>query len=237
MIACKMLIPLQELDLKLDAFNAEIAEKKQKVVKMQNDVEEEVKLNDKKLALLKKIKLRKQQAETSLKEIETKLNDIGLKMRSAGVKPTVYNALEKEFKTLESNKDQIETKILEDIEKIEKLQADTDKGTKFTGGRKEHLALVKQRVSEEIIGIKKQAELVKTERQQNSLSVDSQALIKYQELRDKKGGKVLFGIDKPSCPKCGMAFHGGFANMIKSHDEGELCSNCGVILYWTGSRE
>lgn len=232
-----MLIPLQELDLELDSFDSQIAEKKQKVAKMQSDVEEEIKLNDKKLALLKKIKLRKQQAETSLKEIETKLNDIGLKMRSAGLKPAAYKAFEKETQTLEEKKDELETKVLEDIEKIDKLQADTDKGTKFTAGRKEHLALVKQRTSEEIIGIRKQAELKKTERNQNSLSVDKQSLIVYQELRSKKGGRVLFGIDKPACPKCGMAFHGGFANAIKSHDEGELCSNCGVILYWTGSRE
>jgi hypothetical protein len=65
-IPCKPLVPLQDLDLKIDAAKAQIEERKQKIQRMQNEIEADGQLIEKKLALLKKIQLRRRKAETEV---------------------------------------------------------------------------------------------------------------------------------------------------------------------------
>jgi len=236
-IACKILIPLQDLDLKIDSVRAQIEEKKQKFARMQSDIQEEAKLNEKKNALLKKIQVRKRQFESDLNVNTDKLTTIELKMKNAGVIPSVYEALQRESDILKKQVDELETKIIQDMEKLELLTADLDKNEKIAIGRNEHLLLVKQRIQDEIKGLAEEVDLLKTQRAQESLNVDAPLLEKYEELRRKKNGEIIFGVDILACPKCGMGFSAGFQNLLKSHDEGELCPNCGVFVYWTGTRE
>ncbi|MDD3001133.1 MAG: hypothetical protein PHF29_05200 [Candidatus Riflebacteria bacterium] len=237
MISCKKLISLQDLDLKIDSVRAQIEEKKQKFARMQSDIQEEAKLNEKKSALLKKIQVRKRQFESDLNVHTDKLKTIKLKMKNAGVLPSVYVALEKEADTLKKQVDELETKIIEDMEKLELLKADLDKNEKIVNGRNEHLLLVKQRTQEEIKKLNGEIEILKTQRSQETLSIDTFILEKYEELRHTKNGEIIFGVDILACPKCGMGFSAGFQNLLKSHDDGEFCPNCGVFLYWTGNRE
>ena len=237
MLDCKQLIPLQELDLKIESAKKQIEEKKQKYLRMQKDVTEEATLLDKKNALLKNIKLRKSKAEHEAEDLNQKIKVNEMKMQSAGVSPKDYAAFEKMSVNLKKQLDEQETKILSDMEKIEVLTADIEKSTKVLGGRKQHLEMVKVRTSEEIIGDKKQLELIVTERNQASLKIEAKILTKYEELRKKKKGQVLFGIDTSACPKCGMGLPAGVLSAIKSSTEAEKCDNCGIYVYWTGPRE
>lgn len=237
MLDCKQLISLQELDLKIDAAKKQIEEKKQKFLRMQKDVGNEAALLDKKIALLKNIKLRKSKAEHEAEDLNQKIKVNDMKMQSAGVSPKDYAAFEKMSVNLKKQLDEQETSILSDMEKIEVLTEDIEKSTKVLEGRKLHLEMVKNRTSEEIIGDKKQIELISTERKQNSLAIDSKVLTKYEELRNKKKGQVLFGIDTGACPKCGMGLPAGTLSAIKSTNEAKSCDNCGIFVYWTGPRE
>ncbi len=237
MLDCKHLIPLQELDLKIDSVKKQIEERKQKFLRMQKDVGDESKLLEKKIALLKNIKLRKSKSEHEAEDLNQKIKVNDMKMQSAGVSPKDYAAFEKMSENLKKQLDEQETSILSDMEKIEVLTADIEKSTKVVEGRKHHLEMVKTRTSEEIIGDKKQLELITTERNQASLKVDSKILTKYEELRKKKKGQVLFGVDTTACPKCGMGIPAGTLSSIKSSDGAASCDNCGVYLYWTGPRE
>ncbi len=237
MLECKQLIPLQELDLKIDAAKKQIEERKQKFLHMQKGVTEEAELLEKKKALLKNIKLRKSKAEHEAEDLNNKIKVNDMKMQNAGVSPKDYAAFEKMSANLKKQLDEQETKILSDMEKIEVLTADIDKSTKVIAGRKEHLEMVKTRTSEEIIGDKKQLELIVTERNQASLKVNANLLTKYEELRKKKKGQVLFGIESAACPKCGMGIPAGTLSAIKASEDAEACDNCGVYFYWIGPRE
>lgn len=237
MLDCKQLIPLQELDLKIDAQKKLIDEKKQKFLRMKKDVEEEASLVEKKAALLKNIKLRKNKAELEASDLTNKIKVTEMKMQNAGVSPKDYGAFEKMLASYKKQLDEQETKILSDMEKIEVLAADVEKSTKVVAGRKEHLDMVKTRVQEEIIGEKKQLELIETERKQTSLKIEVTPLTKYEALRSSKKGRVLFGIESESCPKCGMGVPAGKIGALKGSEEADSCDNCGVYLYWTGARE
>ena len=237
MLHCKQLIPLQELDLRIDEAKKQIEEKKQKFLKMQKDVADEETLVNKKSALLKNIKLRKNKAELEANDIQQKIKLNDVKMHNAGVSPKDYLAFEKIGKTLQAQLDEQETKIISDMEKIEVLTADIEKSTKIVAGRKEHLEMVKTRVQEEITGDRKQLDLIITERKQASLKVETSVLTKYEDLRTRKKGQVLFAIETPACPKCGMGVPGGILNAIKSSEDAEVCDNCGIYLYWAGARD
>lgn len=237
MIQYKALIPLQEMDLKIDAAKEQIEEKKQKVARMQIEIDNDAQLLDKKAALLKKIQLRKRKAETDLNELNASVRSSETKMHSSGVAPNVYKALEKELVILRAKSSETESAILVDMEKIEMLEKDTEKGQKVVAGRREHLEQIKLRIADEILAVKKEMDLFKTERSQISLKISGDLLEKYEELRQQKRGKVLYGVDSPSCQACGMGLPAGFASSITNSEEADYCSNCGALLYWTGQKD
>ncbi len=234
MIKFKSLIPLQDLDLKADEARADIAGKKKKSEKMQAEVAADAQLLEKKQALLKKIQLRNRKTESEMNDLDVRIKSSEEKMHQSGMSPNVYSALEKELILLKEKFSIAETQVIEDMEKIEMLEKDTGKGEKVVAGRHLHLEQVKQRISDEIIVAKKELENLCTQRSQIALKIESDLLEIYEEIRHKKKSKVIFGIDGPSCPACGMAMPGGFANSITHSDEADFCSNCGVLLYWTG---
>lgn len=237
MIQCKPLIPLQELDLKIDAAKDQIEEKKQKVVRMQNEIEADAQLLEKKQALLKKIQLRRRKAETEFNELNQAVKVSEFKLQSAGLSPAAYKALEKELLVLRSKSSEEEGKILADMEKIDTLEKDTVKSQKVLVGRREHLEQVKVRIADEIRSIKKEIEIVQTQRSQVSLKIDGEILEIYEELRRQKRGQAVFAVDATSCPACGMGLPAGFVSSLSTHDGAENCSNCGVLIYWTGLRD
>lgn len=237
MIQCKTLIPLQELDLKIDAANAQIEEKKQKALRMQTEIDNDAALLEKKQALLKKIQLRRRAAETEFEGLNAAVKSSQLKLASAGIPPAAYSALEREIVIQKAKTSEIETKILEDMEKIEVLDKDIEKGLKVVAGRREHLVQVKARLNDEILVIKKEIEFLKTQRGQCSLGIETGILEKYEELRKKRRGQVLYACENPACPACGMGLPAGFQSSLTSHDEAESCSNCDALLYWTGLRD
>lgn len=237
MIPVKKLIPLQALDLKIDAANAAIEEKKQKIAKMQKEIAADSELVEKKKALLKKITLRKRAAESALESVNEQLKTADLKMKSAGLAPASYSALEKEVKTQQEKAGEFETAVLQDMEKIEMLEKDIPKGEKIIAGRKVHLDEVKARITDEILAVKKEIELLKTERSQMSLNVETDSLELYETMRHEKKGQVIYDIEAASCPACGMGLPGGFVSSASSHDGAEKCSYCGILLHWTGARD
>jgi len=233
----KNLVSLQEYDLKIDAAKELVEEKKQKIVKMQTEIDSDAQLLEKKQALHKKIQLRKRTLESDLSEMNVSLRAAEMKMQNSGVSPNAYAALEKEVVAIKAKISEAETRVLEDMEKIETLEKDNDRGSKVIAGRREHLAQVKSRVSDEILAVKKEIEILQTQRSQASLKVESDILEIYENLRQKKRGKVLAGIESLSCPTCGMALPAGFASSLTSSDEADSCPNCGVLIYWTGPKE
>ena len=78
-----------------------------------------------------------------------------------------------------------------DLANIEKAKANLVKAqSAVVAGRKEHLGMVKTRIQEEVIGDKKQLELIVTERNQASQKVDTSVLVKYEDLRNRKKGQA-----------------------------------------------
>jgi len=231
---CTAILAIQAFDLAVDVLENRIRQLKEKSLKMEREVGEEETLIRRKEALMKKIHLRRREAETEAAEMTDRIRSSEMKLKSAGLTPNTYMALQKE---LDKNRElliAIENRVLEDMEKLETLEKDVQKATKLLGGRKLHLDEVKKRISGEIAGIEQETDLQRTQRRQSSLKIPANDLELYEEMRRKTKGRAIWDADKSGCPSCGMSLSPGYVNSIAGNNRAEPCPHCGVFIRWTG---
>ncbi len=237
MIACKTLLPIQEIDIQIDEIVADLEQKKQRLLKGRATVEANGNLIEKKEALKDKIALRVKKLELEMESFNEKKKSNKYKLSKAGLAPNIYVAIEKEIEGYKENIDKLETGILENLEKIEKLDEDLAQSNEVLNKQKGQLKTLEERYSiDKKEGLAKKNELTDS-RRIASLDIETPLLEKYESLRDSKKGAVVFGVDDPGCPKCGMGFSSAFLNLIKNNEECGNCPNCGVFVFWIGPRE
>ncbi|RCK74597.1 MAG: hypothetical protein OZSIB_0568 [Candidatus Ozemobacter sibiricus] len=234
MIECTELLVLQEFDLEIDRLDEKIRQIREKASRMEADIQKEQELLDKKSALLKKIQLRKKGFETELGVASEKLKTLELKLRNVGVTPSAYVALEKEIATVKEQISDLETKVLEDMEKLETLEKDLTKGHKVLAGLRQHLEEVKKRQAGEIKALEEARDLAWTKRQQAGLKIPGDRLQVYEELRHLKKGRVIWDAETPGCPACGMSLPGGFLTPLIGRPVADHCPYCRALIRWTG---
>jgi len=236
-IDCTGLLQLQNFDLALDALDTKIRQQRERCVKLASEIEKEAALLEKKEALLKKIILRKRQAETELNDLSEKIKISELRLHGVGLNPTSYNAIQKEIDKYKETSSKLETTILEDMEKIEILQKENEKSTKVLAGRKIQLDEINKKVVIEAGKIESEKEIVRTQRSQATLSLQADSLEAYEEIRRKKKGKVIWDAETKGCPACGMGLSGGFVSMLTTSKGAEICPYCGVMIRWVGIKD
>lgn len=231
---CTALLAIQAFDLAVDELEVRIRQLKEKILKMEREVGEEETLVRRKEALHKKIVLRRREAEAEAADLSGKIGGNELRLKSVGMTPNAYMATQRE---LDRNKELIgavESRILEDMEKLETLEKDIEKATKLLGGRKLHLEEVRKRLAGEIAGLEREADLQRTQRRQASLKIPSHDLENYEEVRHKTKGRAIWDAEKSGCPSCGMSLSPGYVNSIAGTNRAEPCPHCGVFIRWVG---
>lgn len=231
---CTALLAIQAFDLAVDDLELRIRHLKEKILKMEREIGEEETLIRRKEALQKKIVLRRREAETEAAELSGKISGNELRLKTAGMTPNAYMATQRE---LDRNKEllgAVESRILEDMEKLESLEKDVEKATKLLGGRKLHLEDIRKRLSGEIAELVREADLQRTQRRQASLKIPSHELEQYEEVRRKTKGRAIWDADKSGCPSCGMSLSAGYINSIAGTNRAEPCPHCSVFIHWVG---
>ncbi len=226
---------IQRLDLEIDELDQGMATHREKIARLEAEVHEEEALIGKKQALEKKIVLRKKANETEMAALNERLTLIGVRLKSPGVSPAQYEALQKEADGLKGPLSVLETKVLEDMEKLQLLEADIPKRQKVLEGRRAQVVTWNEKHSAEIRRLEAERERVATERRQLSMKLGVQTLEVYEELRRRHKGRVVFDATAPVCPACGMNIPKSDLNrMVGSADAGHRCTNCSRLLRWRG---
>ncbi len=234
MIDCRVLLECQRLDLAIDELDARLKQHHSKIEKLTGEIGKEAELLKNKEALHKKILLRRRKNETEMEEVNQKIKSSDLRMRSAGISPDTYGALQREVESGKEKISLLETQILEDNEKLEVLEKDIEKSTKVLAGRRLQLEESNRKVAEQTKDIRNERELLKTSRNQTSLSLPADLLEIYEDLRRKSKGKVIYDTEKAGCPACGMKLPESFLITIIGLDGAEPCPHCGFLLRWIG---
>lgn len=233
MIDCTELLALQEHDLELDRLEEKTRQIQEKAARMEADIQKDQDLLDKKTALLKKIQVRKKGSETELAGHSDKLKALETKLKNASA-PATYLALEKEIAGLKGKISEIESKVLEDMEKQETLEKDLAKGQKILAGQRLHLADIKIRQASELASLAQEREQARTKRHQAALKIQGQALEIYEELRHTKKGRIIWDTETNGCPACGMSLPASFVTALVGRPTADHCPYCKVLIRWTG---
>ncbi len=142
-----------------------------------------------------------------------------------------YQALGNEVVRYEKEVDELETKELELMEKIDQLRADhkeaETKRAKTQVLINEDLASIRQR-SERIK--QEQAELT-TERDQLAAAVSDSILPLYQRLMKTKDGLAIAPMHDGKCGGCHMKLIASTVVAVQTGKELARCEDCGRILY------
>ncbi|MBI3039580.1 hypothetical protein HYY75_11155 [bacterium] len=234
MVEITKLLIMQDFDLEIDKIDEKLNLISGKTNRMDLEIKQEEELLAKKIALLKKVTLRMKQNEDEVKDLGEKLKILDLKQRSSGLSPNAYLALQTEMEKIREVVSPLETRVLEDMEKIEILQKDIEKGKKVTAGRRVHFEEVKGKRKKEVEEIQKERELVSTKRNQASLEIEPDVLGLYEELRRKGKGRALWEAQTEGCPACGLSLPRSFLKKIVGKTTADPCPNCEMLLCWTG---
>ncbi len=237
MIECQGLLPIQELDLQIDEKENTKNGLLNELDGLRKKLDEDSLLLNKKKALLKKIILRNRENEGNSADLNDQIKTINLKMKASGVSPSSYKALQREIDLLNEKLSKIETLILQDLEKIELLEKDIKKSEVKINYEDDELSKKQIEIKQAIAALNGEIDTIRTDRNQQSLKIDTNILQMYEELRKKKRRRVIHETDVPNCPGCGMGLSGGFVNKIASHNGAEPCNYCGNLLIWNGYRE
>jgi predicted nucleic acid-binding Zn-ribbon protein len=227
-------LELQKFDLQLDALEEQGQSVKERVQKLAGEVQKEDELAKSKEALQKKILLRQKKAESEMEVHSDKIRVNEVRMNSAGMSPDTYRALEKEVAAGKELVSQLESKILEDMDKLEFLKGDLEKARKVLLGRQHFLEEVRKKAHGELAEISGKKEHVLTLRRQASLKIPGDQLEPYEELRAKNKGRIIWDAETPFCPACGMSLPPGFVRTVAGTPHAENCPNCSLLIRWTG---
>jgi len=145
---------------------------------------------------------------------------------------TEYQALLKEIAKVEQEIDEVETRELELMERLDKLQpalkqeqATLKEITAKTEGEKADL---KKRLGV----IEDELAQLQAERQKLAQEIDGDALRRYDRLMHSKNDFAIVPIRNGNCGGCHLHIPPQLVHNAKHGDELISCEYCGRILYW-----
>jgi predicted nucleic acid-binding Zn-ribbon protein len=225
-----LLIALQEKDCAIDKLRQQAAvipetikEIRDSFALMKTESEENKKM-------LTQLQLRRKEKEMELTMKEADIRKHGTEL-NAVKSNDAYRALLAEIENGKKAKSDLESEILELMEKIDAEAVRV----------KEHEKSLKQREAEiqaNIAGLedelkKKQADIQQGENERNEFSrgIPEEILRRYEYIRESKGGMAVVSIEGDSCAGCHTVLRPAVINEVFKDQEFVVCDSCSRILF------
>jgi len=142
-----------------------------------------------------------------------------------------YAVVTGQTKEMRARQSEFETKALEKFLQVdettaanEKRRAEAEAGEKRLGERKRE---VERKVGE--AAAKEKDLLIKRERLTDE--IDSEALVKYERVLERRGDRAMVAADEGVCQACFMNLTPQEHNLVLLAEEVVPCKSCGRILY------
>ena len=225
----KQLLALQRVDTEIRALERELARMPEQLAQAEeeeNGVKTQVEEGQARVeAVLKK-----------RRDLESEIESIGQQIMTFETQKLSVKTND-EFRAINTQIDHAKTKrsSLEDgvltsyddeettREKAGQLEAKLDAAAKRTAARREELE------ARSGIDKKRLAEL-KESRERIVPGVDKAILTRYENIRDRKGGVAVAGVQNGNCGGCFSALPPQLVNEVKAHRALQYCEHCGRFL-------
>ncbi len=230
----KLLIKLQECDLKINSIQQKkkrLPEKIELLSKKMNEVKQELE-ND--LAHLNALKKERREIEIEIDDMEEKIRKSNEKLSSIKTNKE-YRAALKEIDELEEQKSQLEDRLLEIMETIEKAEKKHKLMQEEIKQKEEEFEKEKKKILAEEKVLDSEIEKLKKYRQElcDKISkIDKALLQKYDFLRARKGGIAISPVIRGVCQTCHLGIPPQKFNELIKGDSLMTCPHCMRIIYW-----
>jgi predicted nucleic acid-binding Zn-ribbon protein len=229
MSAAKQLYQLQELDLEIESQEQALSQatsqlgESQAVLKLQSQLQSEQRR-------LEELRKKQHSAEWEIEGVSTKLSAAEKKLFSGDIKnPKELANLQHEVEMFKANRNQLEDKALEVMERVELAESGLTKINKELEKLKAEWQRQQQALSETVERLKAVLSDLGRKRQLLSAEISPQAVELYQGLRKEKRVAVA-RVEQGICRGCRISLP---TTELQQARSGNLirCSSCGRILF------
>lgn len=226
----ELLYELQNYDIKIAKFQAEIENAPTLIEEKRKEIEEKkLKAEEEKKAYIDMNSLKKEK-EALLDSKEKMINKYSSELNTVKSNDT-YKALLLEIEKAKADKSVVEDEILELMVKIEaEAEILKKRETEVKNFEQETLKAIadiensSKKNEEEIKALEKEKESYK-------IKINKDVLEQYERIREGRDGQGICLIDGESCGGCSMVLRPQLINQACKYTELVYCDNCSRILF------
>jgi predicted nucleic acid-binding Zn-ribbon protein len=171
-------------------------------------------------------------AELQMKTREAKKKDFEDKMYSGKVRnPKELDDMQREVQMLSDQISKLEDKALTLMDENEERRAALSAAESELGQQEAGLAQIEERYAAECARIDGEIASLQSQRAEIALSIPSDLLRRYDDLRAKRGNLAVVKMESGVCPGCRVAVSVDTMRRLK-RGERVSCESCGRMLYW-----
>lgn len=221
---------LQEVDLEIDRIDSaittgdeELQRQRVAIARLQGNLAE----YQEKLTVAA---ARRQQLETEIQETQALVKDRQTKMMKVQTNRE-YQSLLKEIEDAKSANRQREEELVRLLEQDEYIQKKNEEQSALLAT--EEVSLSEQTTTRETEAVKlsnKRQKLVK-DREGKAKKVKADLLRKYEQIRSKRDGLAMAGVNRGVCYGCYMNVPPQLFNELLREDKIHICPTCNRLLY------
>ena len=228
--ALAVLVSLQEKDRILDSFRQKAGEFPGEIEKRKKDFEDLRRETEEKKKGLSQLKMLKKNKEMELETLEADIRKHNLEL-NAVKSNDAYKALLKEIGEGKKASSNIETEILDLMERLEQA-------AQMSLAADQEVKLKEREMQDDIIRLeeeykKMQAQVTTAELERaTAVSIIPEAILKqYDHIRKVREGVGVAAIEGETCGECNMLLRPALINEVYKALEFVSCDSCSRILY------
>lgn len=231
-----VLIELQKVDNQLQALEELRGDLPQRVRELQDELKSLVLSSESQKKELEETKRLRLHLDGELKVLQDKLNKYRDQLYAVKSNRE-YDAITVEIETVEKKMDEVETRILEFIEKEEGLVAAHKNLEERIAQLNETLVAKEKELQEKITQTEAEYQEWQNQRHELLKQVRRPILATYERIRKVRGRNTVVELNKSACAGCYSAIPPQKAMEIRNMDQLILCESCGRILVYLNEHE
>jgi predicted nucleic acid-binding Zn-ribbon protein len=221
---------LREAQARLDAVSKNVRIQERKA----NDLSERLRLSQ---TTLKEKQAQSGQFDLDLKSRDVKIERLRSQQQNAKSNRE-YQAFLVEINTEKVDKAKVEDQLLQAMDSVEKLQAETRELSGLLEAEKAKLESMRHEINDRVKQLQAEIDSRRPERDAAAAAVPAKAREAFERLGDRFEGEAMSALAKPdrrreeyACTVCNMDLVTDIYNKLHTRDELVFCPSCRRILY------
>jgi len=143
-----------------------------------------------------------------------------------------YRALIREIEETERGNADKEDKVLACLEELEQLNRQIEAREEDLSAMGDHIKSEEITLAKETARVEKELSDMDGSRAELMQSIDSQLIVKYEQIKTWSGGIAVALVNNATCSECHLSIPPQMYNELQRQDALKLCPNCQRIIYW-----